>query len=168
MDSKYALTVMDSELHAKLTNKEEPSAETQKEEWNSAEQETEEWPAQITTTMTGGLPPMPLSLEEEITPELPDIGTIIMLPVQRMPEVNSSAVTLMDTKEHATLMLKTEPDARTLMEETNTAEWETEEWPALIETTKHGGAIPLQSIKLSQLPSPQDGGVTQEESDARH
>ena len=42
MDSKYALTVMDSELHAKLTNKEEPSAETQKEEWNSAEQETEE------------------------------------------------------------------------------------------------------------------------------
>ena len=168
MDSNNALTAMDSEPNAKLMHQEELYAETQMDNKNSADSETEEWPALITTTATGGLLPMPLSLEEEITPELPDIGTIIMLPVQRMPEVNSSAVTLMDTREHATLTLKTEPDARTPMEETNSAEWETEEWPALIETTKHGGAMPLTTPHPSTLPRPPDGGVTQEESDAKH
>jgi len=49
----------------------------------------------------------------------------------------------MDSEPHAKLTHQEEPFAETLMDNKNSADSETEEWPALIETTATGGLLPI-------------------------
>ena len=147
-----ALIAKDGTDNATRLKMESPNAKIQMEEWNSAEliDELDSWPAPTVTTQLGGT-------------NNHKYGTIPQLHAIRMPTVTSFAsVTQMDTREHATRTIREEPDARiSLMELMNTADLETEEWPALIETTPTGGAMITKL--LPQLPRPQDGGVIQEE-----